>query len=273
MDACKGLYACGNDGEKFRRIWPQYVKGVKAVMNAAGVRDSDYFIEVKDEPKAEILDELLEAHRLAKEAAPPVRLAMLLASWDLPLDKLEKFVPYSDIWILWRGKLANAAFLRFVNRLGFAFMEIAHYSCETSIRQPLLGYYRHHAWFGAMHNLDSAFMYQLTDSIGGAGFGYKDFKSIPVAGLFYRSFGTPIPSLRLMALREGFTDVKVLAALDEAYFNCPDPEVAAFLKTAAEEVLMRHPGDATFPDAMRDKARDLLVRLVNSHSQPPPPSD
>ncbi len=263
MDACKGIYGCGNDPGKFRRFWPQYVRGVKTVMNAAGVPDSDYFIEVKDEPKPEILAELLEAHKLAKEAAPTVRLAMLLASWELPLDTLEEFVPYADVWILWRGKFANAAFGGFVQRLQEASKEIAHYSCDTSIRLPLLSYYRHHAWFGALHGLDAAFMYQLTDHVGGAGFGYKDFKAIPVAGLFYRSFGTPVPSLRLMALREGFTDVKFLAALKEASKGKTDAEVSAFLATAAEEVVVRHAGDAALPDKLRDRARELLVK-VNS---------
>ena len=260
IDVCKNLYSCGNDREKFRRLWPQYVRSVKKVMNDAGVPDTDYFVEVKDEPKAEMLDELLIAHRLAKEALPEVRLAMLLASWDLPQKTLEEFVPFADVWILWRGKFDNAHFRAFAARLAKEGKEVCHYSCDTSMRLPLLGYYRHHAWFSEMHGLAGAYMYQLTDSVGGAGFGFKDFKSIPVAGLFYRSFGKPVPSLRMMALREGFTDVKFIAALREKNKTANDPEIAAFLKSAAGDVLVRHVGDSRFPDRVRDRARELLAR-------------
>ena len=260
IDVCKNLYSCGKDREKFCRFWPQYVKSVKKVMNDAGVPDADYFVEVKDEPKAEMLDELLMAHKLAKEAVPEVRLAMLLASWDLPQKKLEEFVPFSDVWILWRGKFDNAQFRAFAARLAEEGKEVCHYSCDTSMRLPLLGYYRHHAWFAEMHGLAGAYMYQLTDSVGGAGFGFKDFKSIPVAGLFYRSFGRPVPSLRMMALREGFTDVKFIAALRERNRTANDPEIAAFLKSAADDVLVRHVSDNRFPDRIRDRARELLAR-------------
>lgn len=267
IDVCKNLYSCGKNREKFAHFWPQYVKSVKKVMNDAGVPDTDYFVEVKDEPKAEMLDELLMAHRLAKEAVPEVRLAMLLASWDLPQEKLEEFIPFADVWILWRGKFDSPKFRAFAARLAEEGKEVCHYSCDTSMRLPLLGYYRHHAWFAEMHGLAGAYMYQLTDSIGGAGFGFKDFKSIPVAGLFYRSFGTPVPSLRMMALREGFTDVKFIAALRERNKKVNDPEVAAFLKSAADDVLVRHVNDSRFPDRVRDRAREFLERLNGNEKE------
>jgi hypothetical protein len=103
-------------------------------------------------------------------------------------------------------------------------------------------------------------MYQLTDHIAGGSFGSKDFKSIPYSGLFYRSFGVPVPSLRFMALREGFTDCKVLAALREKQLRSPDPEIAAFLKSVAVDVMDKHANDAVFPERMRDKARALLLK-------------
>lgn len=258
MDACAGLY--GKTPERFRRYWPQYVRGVKRVMNGAGVPDSDYFVEVKDEPRENVLDDLLEAHRIAKETEPTVRLAMLLGSWSLPQEKLEAIVPYSDIWILWRGKLNGKDFRDFAKRLQASGREVWHYSCDVTMRLPLQGYYRHHAWFGELHGLTGNYMYQLTDHIGGGKFGCKDFKSIPYGGLFYRSFGTPVPSLRLMALREGFTDVKFLAALKEKNRTANDPEIAAFLETAAQNTVVHRPNDTALPDRLRDRARELLAK-------------
>ncbi|MBR3922418.1 MAG: hypothetical protein IKJ45_04855, partial [Kiritimatiellae bacterium] len=260
LTACKGIY-CGKDKEKFRRIWPQYVGGVKKLLNDAGVSDSDYFIEVIDEPKSAQLEELLEAHRLAKEACPTVRLAMLLAAWHPTIDRMRWFVPYADVWILWRhGYFGDEANRRFVEELKSAGKEVYHYVCETSIRVPLLQYYRHHPWFAERHGLAGSYMYQLTDHIAGGAFGSKDFKSIPYSGLFYRSFGVPVPSLRFMALREGFTDCKLIAALKAKNAKVDDPEIAAFLQSAAVEVIDRNPNDPALPDRMRTRARELLCR-------------
>ena len=258
--ACKSMY-CGKDKEKFRRMWPQYIAGVKKLLNDAGVPDSDYFVEVVDEPKIDMLGELLEAHKLAKASCPSVRLAVLLAAWRPTVEKMRDFVPFADVWVLWKnGYFGDESYRRFVSDLKASGKEVYHYLCETSIRVPLHQYYRHHAWFAERHGLAGAYMYQLTDQIAGGSFGYKDFKSIPYSGLFYRSFGEPIPSLRFMALREGFTDCKILAALKARNKKLKDAEIDAFLKSAATEIIDRSPNDASLPDRTREKARKLAAR-------------
>lgn len=260
MNACKEMY-CGKSREKFLRMWPQYVAGVKRLLNDAGVPDSDYFIEVVDEPKIKQLPEVLEAHKIAKAANPTVRLAVLFAAWRPTIAQMQEFVPCTDVWIFWRnGYWSTKEGRDFVERLRTEGREVYHYMCETSIRVPLLQYYRHHSWFSERYGLSGSYMYQLTDQISGSGFGCKDFKSIPFGGLFYRSFGVPVPSLRFMALREGVTDCKVLAALREKQLRSPDPEVAAFLKSVAVDVMDKHANEAVFPERMRDKARALLLK-------------
>jgi len=261
MDACAGLYGCGKDAAKLRRYWPQYVKAVKKTMNEAGVDDADYVIEVRDEPSVKILDQLLDLHKLAKETCPTVRLAMLLAAWKPSVEQMRTFVPYAETWILWRGAYwSEKPYRDFCEELKAAGREVIHYSCDVTLRLPLLQYYRQHAWFAERHGLDGAYMYQLTDHMNGAKFGSKDFKSIPYGGLFYRSFGTPLPSLRYMALREGHTDVRFLVALKEKNRTANDPEITAFLESAAVDVIDRHPSDAALPDRLRDKARELLAK-------------
>ena len=262
LDAVRGLYGAGRqDPEKFRRIWPQYVKAVKKTMNEAGVPDSDYFIEVQDEPQDKDLDFLLEAHRLAKETEPTVRLAMLLATWNRDIAKLEKFIPHADVWILHRNAWfpSSGDKREFVGRVRAAGKEIAHYSCDTSMRVPIHNYYRQHAWFGEHHGVSGNYMYHLVDSAAGVP-GWGDFKGNPYGGVIYHLHGARMPSLRLMALREGFTDVKFLAALKTKNERAKDAEIAAFLKTAAEEVVVRRPNDAMLPDRLRDRARELLAR-------------
>jgi len=260
MNACREMY-CGKSREKFLRMWPQYVAGVKRLLNDAGVPDSDYFIEVVDEPKIAQLGEVLEAHKIAKAANPSVRLAVLFAAWRPTIAQMREFVPYTDVWILWRnGYWSTKEGRDFAERLRTEGKEVYHYVCETSIRMPLLQYYRHHPWFAERHGLAGSYMYQLTDHIAGGSFGSKDFKSIPYSGLFYRSFGVPVPSLRFMALREGFTDCKLIAALKAKNAKVDDPEIAAFLQSAAVEVIDRNPNDPALPDRMRTRARELLCR-------------
>lgn len=264
MQACEGLYGCAKKPELFRRVWPQYVRGVKKVMNDAGVADEDYVIEVQDEPKIADLKRLLEAHKLAKESCPTVRLMVLLAAWKPSVEQMREFIPYSDEWVLWRGAyFGTDKYRSFVRELQAAGKKVSMYSCETSIRMPLLQYYRQHAWFAERYGLDGVAMYQMFDQVHGGMFGAKDFISMPYGGVFYGSFGVPVPSLRFMALREGFTDCKILAALKSRNAMVKDPEVMKFLNAVAEDVMDRHPNDATFPDRMRTKARDLLVRILN----------
>jgi hypothetical protein len=51
----------------------------------------------------QIKAKLLEAHKLAKQACPSVRLAMLLAAWRPSVGRMRDFVPYSDVWIFWKN--------------------------------------------------------------------------------------------------------------------------------------------------------------------------
>ena len=268
MDACEGLYGCAKDHEKFRRIWPQYVRGLKKIMNGAGVADDDYAVEVKDEPKPAVLGRVLEAHKIAKATCPTVRLMMLLASWQPTVAQMREFMPYADVWDLWStAYFKSEAYRSFVRELKAAGQMVRSYSCETSIRVPLLQYYRHHAWRAEYHGLDGIDMYQLFDHIHGKGFGRKDFIVSPRGGVIYGSYGAPVPSLRYMALREGFTDCKMLAALRKANAVAKDPEATAFLTSAAAEVVEQHANDPALPDRLRDRAREWLARLAGGETR------
>jgi len=260
MEACASIYGCAKDEAAFRRIWPQYIRGVKKVMNEAGVPDEDYVVEVKDEPKPNALGRLLEAHKMAKEACPTVRLMMLLAAWKPTVAQMREFVPYADVWNFWSDAYfktdENLAFVREIKSAG---QPIRSYSCEITTRMSPLHYYRHHAWRAERHGLDGIDMYQLFDHIHNRELGRKDFATTPGVGLIYGSFGKPVLSLRYMALREGFTDCKMLAALKARNAVAADPVTTEFLKSAAGEVLERHPNDAAFPEKIRSRARDMLA--------------
>ena len=84
---------------------------------------------------------------------------MLLASWKPTVEQMREFVPYSDEWVLWRGAyFGTDKYLSFVRELRAAGKKVSMYSCETSIRMPLLQYYRQHAWFAERYGIDGVAM-------------------------------------------------------------------------------------------------------------------
>ena len=258
MYACWDMYGGKDDEARFRRIWPQYLRGLKRLMNDAGVPDADYFVEVYDEPSAALMPRLLEAARTAKASCPTMRLALLLSARRPPLADLKAVAPYTDVWIFWHGVyLGNDEYGRWVKAEQASGKEIRFYKCDTSPRTPLLQYYRHHAWFAEKHALDGADMYIWAD--GGDRNEERAFQEISYGGLVFRSFGRTVPSLRLMALREGVTDAKFLEALRKKRSRGGDPGLCAFVDSAIGEVLTKSVNDAGAPDRWRDRAREMLA--------------
>ena len=68
----------------------------------------------------------------------------------------------------------------------------------------------------------------------------------------------------LPGIDDGSRDVEMsrqmLAALRARKDLKGNPEVMEFLKSAAREVVDRHPNDAALPETMRTRARELLTR-------------
>jgi hypothetical protein len=117
--------------------------------------------------------------------------------------------------------------------------------------------YRHSAWMAAAYNLTGNDFFWFSDAPGG--YGAQDWKTAPIAGLFYRSFDGFIPSVRAMAYREGMTDVKYLAALREVAGD--DPEAARFLAEAPLKVVRDEAHDRGAAGRMRARAIELYRKI------------
>ena len=255
--ACWDLYGGKDDSVRFQKVWPQYLRGLKLLLNGADVSDADYFVEIYDEPPAELMPRLLEAMRMAKETCPTVRLALLLSAKRPPLAALKAISPFTDVWVLWHGVyLGNDEYGKWMKEQQAGGKEVRFYKCDTSPRTPLLQYYRHHAWFAEKYALAGADMYIWTD--GGDKNDERAFQTLSYGGLAFRSFGRTIPSLRLMALREGVTDAKFLETLRRKCVQSGDPELRAFMDASVGEVLSKGVNDPGAPDRWRDAARRLL---------------
>ena len=236
--------------------WPDWIRKVQRTMNAWGVADADYVVEVYDEPDPKIADDIMSVLSAAKAAAPGIRLALTLGAHVMDADTMRRFAPCVDTWILWsHGYFRDQAHLAFIAETCSNGGSVWHYTCSTSGRAPVYETYRLHPWFGWAHRLTGNQFFIFQEMTGG--FGPYDFKCAMSSGIAYRNFNVTMPSLRYMALRRGVYDVKYLEALAAARGG--DPDVKAFLERAPMEVLQnRH--DTSTPDRIRDEAIRLLLQ-------------
>lgn len=258
----KKLYGLKDDSPGTLRLWKQWVAAVKWLMNEAGVPDSDYMLELWDEPnRLKIYDLTVETCRLAREAAgPEARLLVTINynPWE-PRD-LEALKPNISDWIFYDGKFLYdgswkkyGPFIRgLIERGDF----VSHYTCSILIREDLDSYYRRNAWMGELRGLSGNNLYDIMAARGGLG--AKDWKCVKAGGILYRSFDRTIPSLRALALREGMEDIRYLDCLRRLRGN--DPSVRAFLAEAPVKMVANPPGgDRKLADRLREKAIDLIL--------------
>ena len=255
----QGNFGTKKDPEKNRRLWPEYLRGVEMCMNEWGVPDSDYTVEVWDEPNPSWFDEIKESLTTAKAVVPDVKLLVTLGAHIMSADDMRKLDPYIDGWVLWSsGYFSRKEHLDYVADALRRGKTVWHYTCSTSGRTPIYETYRLHPWFGWRHNLTGNQFFIFQGMTGG--FGPSDFKTAASSGIAYRSFESTMPSLRYMSMRRGVEDVKYLLKLKEVAGDVP--EVKAFLADAPYRVVERERHDRTVPDKVREEAARLILKYT-----------
>ncbi len=251
----------GTLGEGNLARWCSWLKASKALLNRCGVPDSDYCHELADEPRREHLPELLAALKAAKKAVPEVRFAITFLGGSSPvtLEELEAFEPYLDGYIFHDNKfLRNPGYHAHLAKLRAAGRSITHYTCSTRMTEDLDREFRQNAWMSERWNLTGNWIYQGIDAHGGAG--APNWKLCTYGGLLYRAGEAFMPSMRALALREGMTDVKYVAALKR--LGKGREEVRRFVADAAERVVSNPPGgDRALADKVRAETADYILRL------------
>ena len=240
-----------------RRLWPQFLRGLKKMMNEAGVADGEYNVETFDEPDPKRFDELIWAHETARQVVPGVKLTLTLGAHTLSAEEMRRLDPVTDSWILWtHGYFRREDHLSYIADALRRGKRVWHYQCNTSPRVPIFEGYRQHAWFGEAHRLSGNQFFLLHDAQGGVG--ERDWKAPTEGGFVYRSFDDFIPSVRYMSFRRGVNDVKYLAKLRAVAGDRPD--VQAFLRTAAKRVVETGRLDRTAADRVREEAAALILK-------------
>ena len=254
----RNVYRVKPGTEKEKRLWPQYVLGVKKLMNSCGVDDSEYALETYDEPPANDYAGIRAFHEAAKKVAPSVRLEITLGHKKMKIEELRSLGEVTDEWIVWDSYFQEKAYRELFEEQASIGKRILHYTCETSPRPSLDSYFRKKAWFGEKYKLDGNMMYQFYDRQGGIG--ARDFKTPTKGGIGYFQYRKFIPSIRFMAFREGVTDLKYIECLRKLAPN--DRDVEAFVADAVNRALDTCRHDPKEPDRLREKAAQLILKRI-----------
>ncbi len=247
-----------NNPAKKWTAWEAYVRTVAKIMEEAGVEFADYYVLLKDEPANADLPEILEGHKRIKRLFPKMQTYISACPRiEGKIDYLDFMGSTTDLWAF-TGDLCERSGM--VDRLRSVKAtydsKLLHYRCSTSIREPLSGYYRRHCWRGEQMGLDGDMMYRFSRH-GNSTYGELSFKVIPYGEIVYSAAGRMMPSVRYMAYREGVTDIKYVQAL--RVMRGGEPEIAAFLKKAAERVVCGDPVSPGLPGKVREEIRRLLM--------------
>ena len=244
--------------EEHLSAFVEWTGAVKREMTALGIADRDFAIETWDEPEKEFAAEMLAAHTALKKSLPTVQLTVTLGAQGFPFETVEKLAPVTDGWTLWdHGYFSRPDHLAFIRRTIAEGKRVSHYTCSTGsgmMRGERTRTYRHSAWKAAAYGLTGNDLFWFSDAPGG--YGAQDWKTAPIAGLFYRSFDSFVPSVRAMVYREGVTDMRYLAALEA--LAADDAEIRRFLAEAPLKVVRDQAHDRCAPDRIRAKVQDIV---------------
>lgn len=260
----RSVYGTKGDVPKTLETWKKWLSTVKKFMNANGVPDERYWMQLQDEPKRNDIPELIEALKHAHAAVPSMRFTMTFLGGNSPftIEELKLFEPYLHGYIFHDHVfLRNPGYREYIADLVKKGKYVTHYTCSTRMNEDLDHEFRQNAWMSERWGLNGNYIYQAIDSGGGQG--AINWKITTRGGLLYRAGDSFMPSVRLLALRQGVQDVKYLEALRR--IDGDSESVRRFLRDAAKAVTENPAGgDRALPDRMREKAVEMILERIDA---------
>ena len=247
-----------NDPNLKWEAWERYVHTVAKVMEEAGVPFEDYYVLLADEVANCLLPDIREGQKRLKRLYPRMQTYLsVVQRTEGKIDYIDYLADTMDFWTTAHARYMRPGVMERFNAVKAKYgSKLMHYSCQTSVRMQLSSYYRRHCWFGEYLQLDADMMFRFVRGPSPI-YGVVDYKVIPWGNVSYSAYGRVMPSVRYMAYREGVTDIKYLQVLREKRGD--EPEVAAFLKKAAERVVLAKSYSDDLPEIVREEARQLLL--------------
>ena len=252
---------------EWRNCWANNLKAMREVFQRAGVKDSEWGIEVFDEPPVKNIERDLEVAKIARETLPGV---LLEITWAAPNfgqtpETIRKFDPFIDIHCFWASHCNSPDYRKLMKELRDGGKEYWIYYCSTSMRESLYRYYRLHAWRTVECGAKVIGLYYFVDAPYGS-VGAVNWKTAAAGGLMYRSDNDCVSTVRHQAFRMGVTDIaylgqlKRLAAKGDSALH---KEARAFLESAPKTA-MREAHDSKCAERLREKSIELILELKNA---------
>ncbi len=261
--------------DKFRQgsaEWQRaYMDWCRAIADAFArwrVDPADYVVEVWDEPDPGAMEEILLTLRLAREAAPKMRLQVTFGHRFFSMDKLSAMEPYVDVFCPYGHLWSREDCLARYRELQAGGRQLWFYNCAEGIRLDKYTYYRLHAWKGLLQRNSVIGIFNYVAGPGGY-YGRGSWKLAPIYALVSRSFDEPVPSIRYECLREGMDDIKYIqklrqmvnAAKAAGNRSAVIQQAEIFLQSAPGRII-RQQHQHGLAGVTRAKAAELIMKLT-----------
>jgi hypothetical protein len=258
LNVSQTIFNPKRDPDKKWAAWEQYVRTLAQVMEEAGVQFENYYVLIRDEPYNKELETVREAHQRLKRLYPQMRTYISACERiEGKIDYLDYLGETTDLWSLTSRMYGSEQTVAKLHALKAKYgTKLLHYLCNTSVKEPLSGYFRRHCWRGEHWGLDADMLYHF--NIWNFGhYGELSFKVVPQGEISYKAGNRFVPSVRYMAYREGVTDIKYVQALREKRGG--EPAVQEFLRDAVRDVVVGDTSSMELPRRMREKIRTMLL--------------
>ena len=243
---------------EWENCWRNYLNAFWKVVRDCDIPPEQLEIELVDEPEAKFEEEYLVMTRIAAETLPDARFVMTWgpANFGFNAEKIARFEPYLKGHEYHQYLLNHPDMVEQIRRMqAKKGVFTSMYECSTNIRESLHTYFRLHPWRCRINGFDGPGFYTFVQDSWGQP-GAQDWKVTSRGAITYRSDDHCIPSIRMVALQQGVTDIRYWDALE---MHSDDTEVAAFLENFPAKVL-RERHDSTLPDTFREEAIKLLLK-------------
>ena len=245
--------------EAYWRAYREYTQFLADTMRELGVGTDDYVVEVIDEPanrKNMTHEEVVNAYRYAKEAAPEMQL-LVTEGEKVYFDDL---FPYVDLWIFRYVHYDDPKIQGYAKRMRDAGKRLSMYACYTSPRQDPHRYYRQLSWKAAAWGAPFVSLYQYFDNPLEV-----SFRRTTYGGITYWTDDGLVPSVRQKALEAGLNDVRYMRALERLAAKSSDAGLAQRVKDliekSIEEVTRKRQHDPETAPRFRAKCAELVKGL------------
>jgi hypothetical protein len=234
--------------EAFRKWFSTWIKSLKQ----RRLNFDNALFPLCDEPRSDVIDELVIAGKIMHEVEPRVKIPSTIATWST-LNDIKKLNEVLDVWVTWEPRITSRQNakeeLRFLQNTG---KKIRPYLCSTSGNTAsYLDYFRYRGIKSHLLKCDGYSMWAFNSWRGNDWKSAEDKKQ-GGAWLFQHGDNGPIPTIRAEAFREGVEDLYLLRLADGILKKKPNKKLKDLVNPARLNSMLKN-SDPIATQLWRDK--------------------